>query len=149
MVMSELMPVTFDVRKIGSRLPRRKKKNRYSEDGDGKVRVHLYGGEYALIDAADKPLVEPYTWHGTKSADGKVYARSYATNGKRVLMHRLILGLSNPQDGIGDHANAGSALKVCCWHDSLCTCFGIGGPNRRTTGAKQSTGLGLTFGISA
>lgn len=57
----------------------------------------------ALVDMADVPLVSSYTWR--LNTEGYARAHTGGRFGKKVLMHRLLLGLQ-PGDGIeGDHRN--------------------------------------------
>jgi hypothetical protein len=68
--------------------------------------IQLQHGRVALVDSADFDLVRRYRWrlhqlpHGTY-----VLARVYTSGQiKRVYMHRLILGLTNPLE-LADHIN--------------------------------------------
>ena len=62
--------------------------------------VELTQGRVAIVDAADLPLVEVYTWHTAPSGrSGLIYARSQVDDRKR-LMHQLITGWA-----MVDHAN--------------------------------------------
>lgn len=73
------------------------------------IRVPLGHGVFALIDAADAPLVVQHRWGRMKTGD-KMYAVSWSReNGKTVnlLLHRLLM---NPPDDMEvDHEN-GDAL---------------------------------------
>lgn len=65
---------------------------------DGSVRIPLTQGQFAVIDAADWPLVKDYSWFAVRDASRKDYEqRSYYArtkiNGKAVSMHRLLMGL--------------------------------------------------------
>jgi len=63
------------------------------------VVVHLTKGAFALIDAVDVPIVQPYRWHLTSAG----YAARTEKGIGCVLMHRAILGAScGPQV---DHRN--------------------------------------------
>lgn len=68
---------------------------------DGAVRA------YALIDAADWPLVSPYTWRLDRAGRARCWA--YDENGRvLIFMHRLIAGLPARRGRHGaevDHVN--------------------------------------------
>lgn len=67
------------------------------------VEIPVGGGRYsAFVDASDAPLLLPYAWRVSPSDDGKTfYARGKVAR-KDVSMHRLILGLTDP-NVITDH----------------------------------------------
>lgn len=75
---------------------------------DGTVRLHLNGGQFALIDAADLPLVAHRRWHA-QAGKYTTYARYTDRDGKGgnfvVHMHRLILGLERGDRRHVDHIN--------------------------------------------
>lgn len=58
------------------------------------ARVPLSKGYVAIIDAADAPLVAPYTWTVVESKRTE-YARRTA-KGKTISLHRFILGADAP-----------------------------------------------------
>ena len=63
---------------------------------DQPVEIHLSNGLIALVDADDLPLVSNYQWYG-KRGRTTYYAVAYVRgsgkkHGKKVRMHRLILG---------------------------------------------------------
>jgi len=58
---------------------------------------------FALVDIDNYNLISKYYWHG-KNSDCTFYAIS-RINGKRVRMHRLILGLKHDDRQQGDHIN--------------------------------------------
>jgi hypothetical protein len=64
--------------------------------------VFLTDGTVALVDDADYELVSRYSWYPHKpESNGDIYARTFI-EGKRVYMHRLILGITKDE---GDHIN--------------------------------------------
>lgn len=70
------------------------------------IRIPLTQGQFALIDAADLPLIAPHSWHAIKKPNGRWYARCQAMiNGKRspLPMHRLITDA--PAGAEVDHKN--------------------------------------------
>lgn len=57
---------------------------------------------YALIDDKDYPIIKKYKWEYCLDRRRETgYAVAYAGQGKKVFMHKLILG----NDSIGDHIN--------------------------------------------
>lgn len=65
-------------------------------------RIPLGGGQFALIDAADLPLVSGYRWRSMATPTGRYYA--IVNVGKRTIyMHRLIA--ATPDGMVTDHAN--------------------------------------------
>src|SRR5215475_684153 len=73
---------------------------------DGLVRIPLTGGFATLINEADWPLVDPYTWRtlrqGTRYPCAKTWVREGAIR-RAIFMHRLILNA--PPDLQVDHKN--------------------------------------------
>lgn len=73
--------------------------------------VSLARGMVAVVDAADYPLVEPYSWCPTGAGGmGTYYARAHRIGTKRnvphILMHRLILGVADVSRAVVvDHIN--------------------------------------------
>lgn len=75
-----------------------------------------------LIDESDLPLVSQFTWTlaTTSASDRHVYAKTGGknTNGKTILMHRLIMGVTDP-GLVVDHINGNtldnrrSNLRIC------------------------------------
>jgi len=71
----------------------------------------------ALIDDSDFELVSQYNWH-LHSCGTNSYARTFS-NGKKPLMHRLILGLGPNDKRQTDHINNNglnnrqSNLRIC------------------------------------
>lgn len=66
----------------------------------------LSGGVYcALIDAGDWRRVKKYKWyaHFSKRKGSQPYARA-TVNGKKVFLHRFIMGAKNPELHV-DHRN--------------------------------------------
>jgi hypothetical protein len=79
------------------------------------VSIELNRGLVAVIDDHDFDLIKKYTWHSHVHKSGHFYARTnfpVGKDGKRqkgVLMHRLIMGLTDPRikcdHGDGDGRN--------------------------------------------
>lgn len=72
------------------------------------IRIPLTQGKFALIDAADLPLVEGYTWYAQQNR-GTWYAATTTPivprkQRKHLSMHRLILGLDTGDPEV-DHKN--------------------------------------------
>jgi hypothetical protein len=67
------------------------------------ARIWLSDEREALIDATDVDLVAPYCWAAEISrSSGAYYARG-ARHGKKIFLHRLILGLEPGDPREGDH----------------------------------------------
>lgn len=65
--------------------------------------VPLTMGMEAVIDAADRNLVAPFSW-AAKKDQGRWYARrNHPPRGKQVLLHRWLIGA--PPEAIIDHAD--------------------------------------------
>lgn len=64
----------------------------------GKVNA---GKHFALVDDEDFEYLNQWNWSLSYNMSGTQYAES-AINGKRVKMHRVLLGLTNPKI-FGDH----------------------------------------------
>lgn len=64
----------------------------------------LTTGGFALIDAADKPLIDSWRWTWRRESRGYALSRQSIGGGKQkpVRLHRLILGFPT---GMIDHAN--------------------------------------------
>lgn len=79
----------------------------------GLSKVPLTQGEFALIDEADLPIIEGYTWCVGITRSHKTARTNITVNGKSkaLLMHRLILGLNNPSICV-DHID-GNPLNNC------------------------------------
>jgi hypothetical protein len=92
--------------------------------------------KYALIDDADFPLIDPYYWHLDK--DG--YAQTQI-NGKRMLMHRLILDA--PRHLVTDHKDH-NRLNNRRNNIRLAT-RGQNAANRRCYGSQQYKGVKPAF----
>lgn len=79
------------------------------------VEISLTRGKVAVVDAADAPLVSRYSWYALH-VEGLWYAQAKIEGGRRVLMHRMILGLDGPmtdhRDGDGLN-NRRSNLRPC------------------------------------
>jgi hypothetical protein len=57
--------------------------------GDGTASIPLSSGAVAVVDEADLPLVEPYSWTARRS-NGRLYARAHI-NGRMTAMHRHLM----------------------------------------------------------
>lgn len=75
-------------------------------------RIPLSDGRFALVDDADHPWLSGFRWHCQNTPSGHKYAYRYAKpneghpKGKRLLMHRELLGLTRaPRTVHVDHAN--------------------------------------------
>lgn len=71
------------------------------DNGDGTFCIPFGHGNRALVDAQDVPLVAGYHWYLVNSG----YAFAQCGDGKRIGMHRLILGLADDDRRVGDHIN--------------------------------------------
>lgn len=68
------------------------------------IEIPLTKGQVALIDDEDFELVSQYSWHTNTNPSGNCYARGCkGKNRKQILMHRLILRVS--QNQFIDHIN--------------------------------------------
>ena len=92
----------------------------------GIIRIPLAGGLEAVLDAADYPLVAPYTWCKRPVRNTTYVQASVPGDGKRtsVLMHRLILGAKRGEivdhiDGDGLN-NRRSNLRKCSHSQNMC-----------------------------
>lgn len=65
------------------------------------IQIPLTKGMFALIDEEDFELVSPYKWY-TRQVERTHYANS--KNGKLIIMHRLIMGITDPKVQL-DHRN--------------------------------------------
>lgn len=86
---------------------KRRKHNRIELTSEGVIKMELTQGQYALLDKEDYDRVKQHTWHASKSYKGFMavaYLR-YGAEEKTVLMHRIILGLSNNDKARVDHIN--------------------------------------------
>ena len=90
--------------------------------------VLLRTGEVALIDAADKPLVEGLRWGLT----GKGYAATCKGN-RWVMLHRLVMG--NPPGQV-DHKNLN---KLDCRRDNLRLCTNTQNQGNRAKQKRPAT----------
>jgi HNH endonuclease len=70
---------------------------------DEGIRIELTRGEWALIDAADLPLVAQYSWHATPRQTGEGYYAATHVNGTTLYMHRLLA--APPAGKEVDHRN--------------------------------------------
>lgn len=93
-------------------------------DGWKDFLIRKYGSTVALVDDEDYELVAPYKWHIHKRKH-RLYARGELhRRGKKVLMHRLILGVVDPRI-LADHRNNDGLdnrrfnLRVCTNQQNL------------------------------
>lgn len=89
--------------------------------------ILLAGGQIALVDDCDVPLVSGIKWHVTTEGYVKGYVRRTAERAAhKVMMHRLILGLSKDDPREGDHENLNRLdnrrlnLRVCTHSQNCC-----------------------------
>lgn len=107
--------------------------------------ILLADGRVALVDECDVGLVSGIKWHVTSEGYVKGYVRRTPERAAyKVMMHRLLLGLSKDDPREGDHANGdrldnrrSTNLRICT-HSQNC-CNKPLSP-RNTTGYK-----GVTF----
>lgn len=78
---------------------------------DGTVRIPLTKGYWATVDASDYHLVAGKPWHALVCGGGKRIYASRSTNPGHLLMHRLILGLTD-LGTFADHVD-GNGLNNC------------------------------------
>jgi hypothetical protein len=74
--------------------------------GDGRALIGLVGengrGKYAIVDAADLPLVQEYRWNIAPAGDQHTYAIAYErTMQRNIYLHRLIM--QPPEGYVVDH----------------------------------------------
>jgi hypothetical protein len=87
--------------------------------GEGVRHIHVTGGGFVLVDAADFEQVGRHTWHVSGGSD---YARA-TVGGKTVAMHRLIMNA--PPGKVVDHINGHrldnrrSNLRICTRAENL------------------------------
>lgn len=78
------------------------------------ISIPLTQGKFALIDEEDLPLIQGYSWYAQHTR-GKYYACALVPgrgkNRRRVSMHRLILGITDPQIR-PDHRDGNSLNNV-------------------------------------
>lgn len=108
-------------------------------EGD-EARVELSGGLWAIIDAADVPLIEGVAWSASSTTRKHRYAvRSIVQNGVRtnLQMHRIIMGA--PADMSVDHINGDGLdnrranLRLCTHAENML--------NRRTSNKLGAKGV--------
>ena len=79
--------------------------------------IRLTNGKYAIVDDEDFELVNKFNWFETDGYAKQTTAKQ-TIKGKRILMHRLILGVTNPKIYV-DHINGvtldnrKSNLRIC------------------------------------
>lgn len=99
--------------------------------------VRLTKGCVALVDDEDLPLVAPHRWCVAAMGKGHKYAVRQA-NGKRVILHRTILGAQPGQ--YVDHRN-GDTLDNRRANLRLCTASENARNRRKTVGNSQFKGV--------
>ena len=103
------------------------------------IEINLTQGKVALIDEADFELVSGYTWHAKKNKNTFYAQTNVPREGggqRRILMHRLLLGLIDPtiktdhrdRNGLN---NTRSNLRAC-----------TNAENMRNTGAQANNTSG-------
>jgi hypothetical protein len=104
---------------------------------DGSIRAH------ALIDAADVPLVEPWSWSLTSAGYA---ARGITVDGRvrQIMLHRQILGLRSGDELDGDHINRD---RLDCRRENLRVLPHAGRPNSQnmTRPPKTSAYRGVSW----
>lgn len=61
---------------------------------------------YAIIDAADEPLIAGRSWRGLFCTQSRIYAEAWES-GRHVLMHRVLMGIDNTSpDLVVDHIDS-------------------------------------------
>ena len=106
--------------------------------------IELTRGKVALIDDEDWPLVSGYKW-SAKSCRGLWYAQANTRladgRGTMILMHRLLLGLTDPKVHV-DHAdmdglnNRRANIRPCGHNENM---RNRGAFSRNTSGFKGVT----------
>ena len=97
--------------------------------------IELTRGQFALIDDEDYDRVSKYNWYAVC-----IKSRMYASNKKKGLMHRFILGLSDRtqlvdhKKGIGLN-NQKSNLRLCTHQENM--------RNRKSSEGSSSKYLGV------
>jgi len=65
--------------------------------------IQLTEGHTTRVSDGDFRLVSGYAWHAHRTPTGRLYARHKGSDGRSLLMHRLILGLAVDDRRTGDH----------------------------------------------
>ena len=87
-------------------------------------KILLTRGMVALVDDCDYELVSRYKWYADK-AKKTFYASTFINHNKHYRMHRLILGLTDPNIKV-DHENGNgldNTRKNICQTDSTFNCM--------------------------
>lgn len=90
--------------------------------------VILADGRVAIVDDCDLTLVIGIKWHVTTEGYVKGYVRQTSERAAyKVMMHRLLLGLSKDDPREGDHANGdrldnrrSTNLRICTHSQNCC-----------------------------
>ena len=61
------------------------------------TKIKLTQGKYAIVDDYDYIMLMQYKWHLTKKCYARTNVKQKKGKYKGILMHRLILGLTNPK----------------------------------------------------
>jgi hypothetical protein len=85
----------------GRRVPLR----RLIDLGDDTLAVPLTDGYTALIDAADRDLIEPFNWTARVGPKGRVYVFR-KDHRKTIYLHRVVMGLKKGDKREVDHVNS-------------------------------------------
>ncbi len=82
--------------------------------------VHLSQGLVSKISLRAVPLVSPYRWYATYSADKDCFYAKGEIDGKSTQMHRVIMGLDRADSRVIDHIdgydpldNRDTNLRIC------------------------------------
>lgn len=115
------------------------------------ITIRLTRGYVALVDLDDYEMLSRLKWRAKVEADGRVYASAHlprsGKRGKAVVMHRYILGVTDPLVKV-DHRN-GDGLNNT--RDNLRICTNAQNVrNQRAHGDKKTSKLkGVSFIRSA
>ena len=117
------------------------------------VSIKLNRGLVAIIDEQDAPIIKMYNWHSHVHKSGHIYARTNIPSGEKrkrkkgILMHRLIMGLSDPKikcdhrDGDGLN-NTRENLRICTVAQNA---MNRGAQRNSSTGVKGVSPCGRKF----
>lgn len=104
-----------------TRCARTKRPNTYEHLANGSVEVVCAENVRFVIDEMDFPLVQKYQW----CQQGRYFSTS--VSGRRILLHRLIMGIENAPDNCDlkiDHISGDTLdnrrcnLRICCQADN-------------------------------
>lgn len=109
----------------------------------GVVRVPLTHGHSALVSTEDHPAIRRFSWicHHDYTDRNRMYAIARGDDGRKVALHRVILGITDPQVAV-DHVN-GDGLDNRRQNLRACT-TSQNNANRRKTSGFTSQYLGVS-----